>query len=120
MSEFAEMARAFARFDGDVSQVSDAELNAARQTLLVASAATAEVLLDMCGGDPERVRLELLRAYALPPSVLKRRAKEVERIVRRDGFPNRAQTAAHIAVMTRTAEEIAAWIERRQPGAVVN
>ena len=33
---------------------------------------------------------------------------------------NRAQTAAHIAVMTRTAEEIAAWIERRQPGTRVN
>jgi hypothetical protein len=124
MSDLLEMARAYARIaegaDGELGSISVAELDAVRQGLLVASAATSGVLLAMCGGDAECARIELARALELPASVLRRRSRETEEIVMRDGVPNQCQVAAYIAIMSRTAEEVGAWIERKQRGAALN
>lgn len=124
MSDLLEMARAYAGIahdaGGDAASISLEELHAVRQGFLVASAATSGVLLAMCGGDAECARVEMMRAHGLPASVLRRRSRETEEIVKRDGVPNQSQVAAHIAIMSRTADEIGVWIERKQTGAALN
>lgn len=117
MSDLLELARTYAGMatdaDNNMAAVPVADLDAVRSGLLVASTATIEVLVNMCGGDQERARVELSRALDLPHSVLKRRSRQAAEVIAHDKVPSRSLTAAHAALMILAAQDITAHVERR-------
>jgi hypothetical protein len=92
--------------------MSERELTTMMQGLGVASYQCACALVERCGADDERARLEISRAMELPSKVLHRRANECREIIQRDDVPNIPQHAAWIAIMLKEIQKIGARIEQ--------
>lgn len=120
LSELAREAVSIVEASGnDANAISTEELGLMAESLKFAALASNAFLTHRSGGDPERARLEINRALDLPASVLRRRAREAERIVALDGLPNIPQHAAHIAVVMNTVTAIEAMLEQRRSGSAL-
>ena len=124
MNSLSEIGRTLGEIADDTGNswdtMSEQELTAMMQGLGVASFQCSCLLVERCGSELERARLQISRAMDLPPRVLHRRAKEAEGIISRGDTPNVPQIAAWIAVMLQQIQAIGARIERTQAGAAFN
>lgn len=71
-------------------------------------------------GSSERASIAIARARELPPTLFRRRASEVERIINDGGMPNVPQHAAHIAVLTHECRRITARVDFLRSGGRLN
>lgn len=101
---------------GDFNAIPIGDLLVAARALVFTNTAATGVLVNQCGSDQERARVEVSRALELPPRVLARRASEAKAIIEEGSMPSVFQVAAWCAVMLREVERISARVKFLRSG----